>query len=98
MATWEGLKYHDSLPIDTPGTVNPGMPAGYPYFVTFTDMDDPKSVTKIQDWERLRGQPWGGQWRLAWSKNRVEPLYPQLMQLSVRACLFDTTKFCVVCL
>lgn len=73
MATWEGLEYHASLPIGTTGTVNPGMPAGYPYFVTFKDMDDPKSVTKIQDWERMRGQPWGQQWQL--KEDRFEEVF-----------------------
>ena len=30
------------------------MPPGYPKLVTFTDMNDPKSVTLVQVWERKK--------------------------------------------
>ena len=51
--TPEGIKYQSSLPVGTKAVLNPRTPQGYPQLVTFTDMDDPKSVTLIQEWERI---------------------------------------------
>lgn len=51
-ATPEGIKYYASLPVGTKGTLNPKNPPGYPKLVTFTDMNDPKSVTEAQVWTR----------------------------------------------
>lgn len=53
-STPEGIKYYASLPIGTKGTLNPQNPPGYPRLVTFTDMDDPKSVTLAQEWTRRK--------------------------------------------
>lgn len=51
-STPEGIKHYASLPIGTKGILNPTNPPGYPKLVTFTDMDDPKSVTLAQVWKR----------------------------------------------
>ncbi|MGZ9108449.1 MAG: hypothetical protein ACXW4B_06465 [Micavibrio sp.] len=51
-ATPEGIKYYASLPIGAKGVLNPAEPPGYPKLVTFTDMNDPKSITETQIWER----------------------------------------------
>jgi len=53
--TPEGIKYQSSLPVGTKAVLDPHTPQGYPKLVTFTDMDDPKSVTLVQEWER-RGE------------------------------------------
>lgn len=48
----EGIKYYASLPVGTQGVLKPKYFPGYPKLVTFTDMNDPKSVTLAQIWER----------------------------------------------
>lgn len=52
--TAEGIKYHASLPVGTKKVVDPVYPPSYPKIVTFTDRNDPKSVTLVQEWERER--------------------------------------------
>ncbi len=78
-ATPEAVKYYDALPIGTKGVLNPGMPGGSPKLVTFTDMDDPKSVILIQEWERTKGQPLGQQWVL--QSDRMEELFGEGVRL-----------------
>lgn len=51
-STLKGIKYYASLPLGTKGTINPERNPGYPKLVTFTDLNDPKSVTLVQVWER----------------------------------------------
>ncbi len=51
-STAVGIKYHASLPVGTKGVLDPKEPPGYPRLVTFTDINDPKSVTLTQVWER----------------------------------------------
>lgn len=53
-STPEGIKYYASLPVGTKGTLNPEYPPGYPKLVTFKDMNDPKSITEVQIWERKK--------------------------------------------
>ncbi|MEK7802218.1 MAG: hypothetical protein AAB276_07175, partial [Pseudomonadota bacterium] len=50
-ATLEGSKTFASLPVGTKEVMNPEKPSGYPKLVTFTDMNDPKSVTEAQVWD-----------------------------------------------
>lgn len=50
-ATLEGSKTFASLPSGTKEVINPEKPSGYPKLVTFTDMNDPKSVTEAQVWD-----------------------------------------------
>lgn len=49
-STPEGIKYYANLPVGTKGELNPKNPPGYPMLVTFTDMNDPASVTLVQEW------------------------------------------------
>ncbi len=51
-STPEGIRYHASLPAGTKGILDPSEPPGYPKLVTFADLNDPKSVTQVQMWER----------------------------------------------
>lgn len=48
----EGIRYYASLPAGSKGTLNPEYPPGYPKLVMFKDINDPKSVTEAQIWER----------------------------------------------
>ena len=57
-ATLEGIKYYASLPAGTNRVLEPNVPAGYPKLVTFTDMNDPKSVTLVQEWTRTDAGGW----------------------------------------
>jgi len=78
-ATPEGIKYYASLPVGTKGIVNPGMPGGYPNLVTFKDVNDPKSVTLVQEWERTRGQSLGHQFKL--KNDRMEEFFGEGVKL-----------------
>lgn len=51
-STPEGIRYYASLPEGTTGILVPTEFPGYPKLVTFTDMNDPKSVTLAQVWIR----------------------------------------------
>ncbi|MEZ5815415.1 MAG: hypothetical protein R3E13_11960 [Alphaproteobacteria bacterium] len=53
-STLEGSKFYASMPTGTKEVFDPEKPPGYPKLVTFTDMNDPKSVTLVQVWERQR--------------------------------------------
>jgi len=44
----EAMDYYAALPADTVATLDPDY---WPKFVTFTDMDDPKSVTLVRGYE-----------------------------------------------
>lgn len=48
----EGIRYYASLPVGSKGTLNSEYPPGYPKLVMFKDINDPKSVTEVQIWER----------------------------------------------
>jgi len=51
-STYHGIKDYYNLPNGTKGSIDPQIFPGYPRLVTFKDMDDPKSVTLLQEWER----------------------------------------------
>lgn len=54
-STPAGIKFYAKMPVGTKGVLNPKMPPSYPKLVTFKDIKDPKSVTEVQIWERLKG-------------------------------------------
>ncbi len=68
-STLKGFYYHASLPIGTKGIIDPTEWPGYPKLVTFTDMNDPKSVTLAQEWER------GKDGRLSLKNDHMEELF-----------------------
>ena len=49
-STPEGIKFYSELPVGTKVELQPGGFRGHPKLVTFTDMNDPKSVTLAQEW------------------------------------------------
>ena len=53
-ATPEGIAYYASLPAGKKKDMNPFSGAGYPKLVAFKDMNDPKTVTLLQEYERCR--------------------------------------------
>jgi hypothetical protein len=53
-STPAGIKYYSKLPVGTKSALNPHNPPGYPDLVTFTDMNDPNSVTRVQVWKRQK--------------------------------------------
>ena len=73
--TPEGIKYQSSLPVGTKAVLNPRTPQGYPKLVTFTDMNDARSVTLVQEWERNQqaGKPFEQQRTL--KSDRFEELF-----------------------
>ncbi len=71
----DGIKYYASLPIGTKGVLKPEYFPGYPKLVTFTDMDDPKSVTLAQTWTRNDKGLYGLQ------EDRMEELFGQGVKL-----------------
>jgi len=74
-STAQGIRHHASLPVGTKGTLNPAEWPGYPKLVTFTNMDDPKSVTLAQIWER----PESG--KLTLKEDRMEELFGEGVKL-----------------
>ena len=50
-STPESIRYYASLPAGTKGILDPKAPPGYPKLVMFKDLNDPKSVTRIQTWQ-----------------------------------------------
>lgn len=51
-STPEGIRYYSNLPVGTKSVLDSHYPPGYPRLVTFTDLNDPKSATLVQEWER----------------------------------------------
>lgn len=51
-ATPEGIAHYAGMSVGTKGVLNPKNPPGYPQLVTFTDLNDPLSVTEAQIWEQ----------------------------------------------
>lgn len=75
----EGIKYYSSLPAGTKGTLNPGAPPGYPMLVTFKDLNDPLSVTEVQEWTHVPRQERGKNFVL--TKDRMEELFGEGVKL-----------------
>ena len=49
-STPEGIKFYSELPVGTKVELQPGGFLGNPKLVTFTDLNDPRSVTLVQEW------------------------------------------------
>lgn len=49
-STPEGIDFYSKMPVGTKGALSPDKWPGYPKLVTFTDINDPKSVTLVQEW------------------------------------------------
>ncbi|HNP84198.1 MAG TPA: hypothetical protein PKN47_22255 [Nitrospira sp.] len=72
-STPEGIQYYANLSVGTQGILNPKAPPGYPQLVTFKDLNDPKSVTLVQEWTYIRGQERGQNFEL--TKDHMEELF-----------------------
>ena len=71
--TAEGIRYHNNLPIGAKGKIN--MDEHRTKFVTFIDMDNPKSVTPVLTWilNRAKNHPRGGYYEI--KENRIEEIF-----------------------
>lgn len=73
-ATPEGIEFYTNMPVGTKGRLPPEQWPGYPKLVTFTDMDDPKSVTLVQEWT-------AGDEGMVLEANHMEELFGQGVKL-----------------
>ena len=74
-STAQGIRHHASLPVGAKGTLDPAEWPGYPKLVTFIDMNDPKSITLAQIWERQKSG------KLTLKEDRMEELFGEGVKL-----------------